>query len=203
MKNFKFSHRLLSCFAFVGHITLCVQVGAAASSEPPEFEVVANSVSNYFQSLSDYRPGDLVSRRNVTEALAAVADVGWEVPDADTIVSQALPDDSFLIRELATPAGKKFMRKIARSAGTYSRLDQLSRISNGKNVVRQLMNDKGGDVLITYMATTKGGRNLGRMMADTPKGTDLNKPTGRIYTADDLLAVLQKVYRESAAATVP
>jgi hypothetical protein len=41
------------------------------------------------------------------------------------------------------------------------------------------------------------------MMADTPNGTDLNKPTGRIYTADDLLAILQKVYRESTATTAP
>jgi hypothetical protein len=32
------------------------------------------------------------------------------------------------------------------------------------------------------------------MMAGTPKGTDLNLPTGRIYTADDLLAVLKKSY---------
>ena len=35
------------------------------------------------------------------------------------------------------------------------------------------------------------------MMAGTPNGTDLNLPTGRIYTADDLLAVVKKAYAKS------
>jgi hypothetical protein len=48
--------------------------------------------------------------------------------------------------------------------------------------------------MITYMATTPGGKNLGAMMAGTPQGTDLNKPTGRLYTADDLLALVKKLY---------
>ena len=105
-----------------------------------------------------------------------------------------MPDNSFLVGELATPDGKEFMRKISQSPGTYSRLDRLSQLSQGQQFVTQLVGDEGGDDLITYLATTNGGHNLGQMMAGTPNGTDLNLPTGRIYTADDLLGVLKKAY---------
>jgi hypothetical protein len=98
--------------------------------------------------------------------------------------------------ELSTQDGKKFMRKISQNPGTYSRLDRMSRLSQGQKVVSQLIGDEGGDVMITYLATTNGGRNLGEMLAGTPDGTDLNLPTGRIYTADDLLGVLKKVYKK-------
>jgi hypothetical protein len=161
------------------------------------------AVSDYFQSLGDYQAGDLVSQRHVAGALGAVADVGWEVPDADKIIEQALADGSFLVRELSTPAGRKFMRKIARHAGTYSRLDSLSGLYNGERIVRDLVNQKGGDQFIEYLATTKSGHNLGQMMAGTKRGTNLNKPTGRIYTADDLVAVLKKAYAKAIAARAP
>ena len=58
-----------------------------------------------------------MSQQHVAGALDAVAEIGWDVPDADKITALALADDSFLVRELSTPAGRKFMRKIARHAG--------------------------------------------------------------------------------------
>jgi hypothetical protein len=45
--------------------------------------------------------------------------------------------------------------------------------------------------MIQYLATTKGGKNMGGMMAQARGGVDLNKPTGRIYTAEDLVAALK------------
>jgi hypothetical protein len=140
-----------------------------------------------------------MSRQQAAGALEAVAKAGWLVPDAKKIVELALPESSFLVGELATPDGKRFMRKISKQPGTYSRLDRLSRLSQGQQVVSQLIGDEGGDTFITYLATTNGGHNLGQMMAGTPNGTDLNQPTGRIYTADDLLAVLKKAYAKEIA----
>jgi hypothetical protein len=109
-----------------------------------------------------------------------------------------LADNSFLIRELSSPAGRKFMRKISRQPGVYARLDRLSTISNGQKTVRDLIRQPGGDELLTYLASTKGGKNLGRSMAATHNGVDLNKPTGRIYTVNDLIAALKRTH-ESAA----
>ena len=189
MKIQRIRERFLRCA-----LLLIAATATAAEPTPPTLDKVSQAVAGYFQSLDNYQPGDLVSQRDVAGALEAVAAVGWEVPNSKKIVALALADDSFLVRELATPRGKKFMRKIAKSAGTYSRLDRLSQINKGQDAVKILITDPGGDTIITYMATTPGGRNLGAMMAGTPNGTNLNKPTGRIYTADDLLAVLKKLY---------
>jgi len=175
-------------------VLVAMTAGAASAANPPSFDQVIRALTDYFKSLDDYQRSDLMNRQQVAEALEAVAKIGWNVPDAKKIVDQALPLNSFLVGELATPDGKRFMRKISKSPGTYSRLDRLSRLSQGQQVVSQMVGDVGGDVFITYLATTNSGHNLGQMMAGTPKGTDLNLPTGRIYTADDLLAVLKKAY---------
>lgn len=87
------------------------------------------------------------------------------------------------------------MRRVARHPGTYSRLERLSTISGGETLIRDLIRQKDGDKLIEYMATTPGGHNMGRMAASTKQGVDLNKATGHIYTAGDLVAELEKAYR--------
>ena len=175
-------------------VLVAATASAAPAATPPSFDQVIRALTDYFKSQDDYQRSDLMNQQQVAEALEAVAKIGWQVPDAKQITDQALPLNSFLVGELATPDGKRFMRKISKSPGTYSRLDRLSRLSQGQQVVSQLVGDVGGDVFITYLATTNSGHNLGQMMAGTPKGTDLNLPTGRIYTADDLLAVLKKAY---------
>jgi len=182
---------------FVLFAAFLAPIAGASAAGPPTFDMVVQAMTAYFQSQNDYRAGDLVNQSQVAGALDAIASIGWKAPDVKKIVSLALADDSFLVIQLATPNGKKFMRKIAQSPGTYSRLDRLSKISNGQAVVKILLKDPGGDTMLAYMATTKGGRNLGSMMSDTPNGTNLNKPTGRIYTADDLLAVVKKAYARS------
>jgi len=169
---------------------------ALAAAEPtrPDFATVAQAIVGHLQSQPGYRPGDLLSQTQVAAALAVAAGVGWDVPQPESIISRALPDDSFLVREFSTPAGRRFMRKIAKQPGAYPRTDRLSTIAGGEAAIRILIRDPGGDKMIEYMATTRGGRNLGKMMAGAQRGVDLNKPTGRIYTADDLLVALKMLY---------
>ena len=173
----------------------------ALAKEPsrPDFAKIKTAVEIYFRSLPDYQVGDLVSQQHVVAALNAVADAGWVVPDEEAITSRSLPDGCFLVEQLATPDGKKFMRKIARIPGGYSRVDELSSLERGQKIVRDLIRDKGGDLLIEYLATTSGGHNLGRMMANAKNGRDLNRPTRRIYTSDDLLAALKRQYDDAAS----
>jgi hypothetical protein len=167
---------------------------AATTEELPAFREVVREVQLYFASVPDYRSGDIVKQSQVEEVLKIVAAAGWEMNNSQSVVELALPDSSFLVRELSTSAGKKFMRKVGASAGGYSHLEQLSTIPRGEQTIRQLIRDPGGDQLITYMATTKGGRSLSKMMGDVRNGTDLNKPTGRIYTEKELLTVLKALY---------
>ncbi len=193
------SHRGSVCALALLAVILSAHLATAAPGDRPEFSVVAQAVTDYFKTLPDHQPNDLVTQSQVAEALKAVADVGWDVPDGDALAKRALSDNSFLVGELSTPAGRKFMRDIARYPGTYNRLDQLSTISGGHYLVNDLIHRQGGYEMIEYMATTKGGQNMGKMMATTPGGVNLNKTTGRIYTANDFLAALKKTY----AATTP
>jgi hypothetical protein len=165
----------------------------------PDFAVVSQAVLGYFSTIKGYQPGDLVNQSQVDGALDAVAAAGWEVPNPRQIVGLALSDNAWLVRELATPKGQSFMRKVGKHDGGYQRLDRLSEIADGKNAIRILIKDPGGDKMIEYMDTTPGGKNLGQMMGGAKKGVDLNKPTGRIYTADDLVAVLQGIYAQIAS----
>jgi len=66
-------------------LCLCLSTCAAtdaAAAEPtlPEFAQVAQAVSDYFQSLPDYQPSDLMSQQHVAGALGAIAEIGWDVP---------------------------------------------------------------------------------------------------------------------------
>lgn len=178
-------------------LIVCSPAKAApdANKQPPTFEVVAGALGDYFTSLRDHRPGDLVSQSSVAAALEHVANAtGWEAPDQKAIVGRALADNSFLITQLSTPAGRSFMRTVAKYPGSYPRLDRLSTISHGQQFIKDLINRKGGSEMIEYLTTTRGGRELGKMMSGVQHGVDLNKPTGRIYTASDLLAEVNRAY---------
>jgi hypothetical protein len=190
-------------FAFVERsrclavVAVCLTVVSRGNADPParpDFAKVALAVQEYFQSQPDEQRGDLLGQRQVRAALGQVAAAGWRVPGQEKIVGLALADNSFVVSELSTPEGRKFMRSVARHPGAYNRLDRLSTLENGQSTIRHLIEAKQGDDFITYLATTSGGKSLGKMMAGTQGGVDLNKPTGRIYTADDLLTVLKQIY---------
>jgi hypothetical protein len=155
-----------------------------------DFAVVSQSVQSYFAALPGYQPGDLITQSQIAGALARVKDDGQVLASDEEFVRRGVPDNSFLAREFSTPAGRKFIRKAGTYAGGYQRLDRLSSIPRGEATIRQLASERGGDKLIEYLATTKGGKNLGSMMGGVRNGVDLNKPTGRIYTAEELLAAL-------------
>ena len=124
---------------------------------------------------------------------AQVVATGWDVPGQEKIVSRAC--GQFVRHPRALDArGSQVYAQLSRHPGTYNRLDRLSTLENGQDTIPHLIEAKQGEDLIIYMATTTGGKTLGKMMAGTQGGVDLNKPTGRIYTADDLLTVLKQIY---------
>jgi len=164
---------------------------AAPQPQPADDRAVAKVVDEFFASQAGYQKGDLVTRSQVEKVVAKLVNNGVTISDPASVTKLVLADDSFLVRELSTPNGKRFMRKISTRSGSYARLDRLSTISGGQSLVRDLVRQKDGDKMIEYLATTKGGKNMGRMMSQTRGGVDLNTPTGRVYTADDLVAALK------------
>src|SRR5262245_22869032 len=136
-----------------------VAVASVAAAAPRETRPanIGQTVDAYFATLPDYQAGDIISRSQIEAALHAVQSSHGKLKGAEAIVKKGLADDSFLIRKLSSTTGKKFMRKIGRHGGAFSRLDRLSSISGGQKMVRDLIRQPGGDELLTYMTTTKGG----------------------------------------------
>ena len=188
----------------VGCLLMCVSLAiymadiasAAQRSQSDVGQTIAKVVDEFFAAQPGYENGDLIRRSQIEQVVAKVISQGVKIFEPAEIVKRGLADDSFLVREFSTPNGKHFMRRLARHPDTFSHLDRLSTIPRGQQTIRDLMGQKDGDKLIEYMATTKGGRNMGAMMGQVRGGVDLNKPTGHIYTADDLVEALNSAVKK-------
>ena len=170
-------------------------VAADEKTKPiPPFSELRQTVLSYFQTQSDYQPGDLITREEVEPLLNRIEKLGLPLPDANRILEKVLPEDSFMARQFSTPRGRKFMRQIKAYPDGYDRVDRLSRLPRGRVTVRDLIQGPGGAKMIQYMTTAPGGINMGNMLSNDPDGAHFNSPTGRIYTADMLLARLKQIH---------
>jgi hypothetical protein len=174
-------------------VAICMADFLLAAPRPPAADdrAVAKVVEEFFASQPGYQKGDLITRSQVEKVVAKLLSNGVKISDPASVAKRVLADESFLVRELSTPNGKRFMRKIAARSGEYGRLDRLSTIPRGQTLIRDLVRQKDGDKMIEYLTTTQGGKNMGGMMAQVPGGVNLNTPTDRLYTADDLVAALK------------
>lgn len=160
----------------------------------PKFEEVEEIVLRHFSILPDYRPGDIIARSEVEPLFPQLRRMGWYVTDRNTILKKVPPDGDFLVHQLRTKQGRKFMRDVASTPGAYDQLDRIRWLPKGQRTVHELIKNGGGGKVINYFTTTEDGSRMGRMMAKKPRSANFNKPTGRIYTAEMLLDHLKKSY---------
>ncbi|MEX2118114.1 MAG: hypothetical protein WD847_00780 [Pirellulales bacterium] len=165
-----------------------------ADGKLPEFSVVVKNVESHFAANANYRHGDIISRRDVTALFEALEELGWEVADRKAIEERVPLDGEFLVTQLRTRAGRKFMAQIAAMPQGYDRVDRLSALSDGKQIVQELITGPDGYKMFEYMTSSEGGREIGRMLSRTAKRKNFNEPTGRIYTAAQLIARLKESY---------
>jgi hypothetical protein len=168
--------------------------GAEKPSPLPPFSQVKKAVERHFAGQPDYRAGDIISKSEVVSLLAELRRIGFVVPDQKEILEKVPGDNDFLVTNLRTPAGRKFMGCTAPYAGGYDRLDRLARLPHGEQTIRDLIRGPGGDELVKYMTQTPGGKALGRQLSNAPGGDGFNEATGRIYTVQALLGCLQRSY---------
>jgi hypothetical protein len=190
---------LTSLFAAVAVFTaMAAKSPDATKKSLPRFETVQQIVVQYFATLPEYKPGTIISRKQVEPLLDTLAKEGWVVADRDEILKLVPRDDEFLVTQLRTPNGRKMMDQLVSNPAGYDRLDRLSQIPMGKQTVRDLIAGPDGYKLLDYMTQTKGGDELGRMLSKDPHGHDFNQATGRIYTDGALLARLRASYEAAA-----
>ena len=162
------------------------------------FTQIEKALADHLSKLPEYRVGDLLTKSDVSSALAQLEQLGWQSLDPDAVLAGVLADNDFLAAELRTADGRKFMRKISGYPQAYDRLDRLARLPQGKRTVQDLISGAGGYKLIEYLTTASGGKELGKQLSDTPKGAKFNQPTGKIYTSNDLVRVLKQDFDRQA-----
>lgn len=181
---------------------LAVAAEPAARPRPkklPKFAAVEKLVRG--ELVSEDRPaGDIVSQGDVAPLFAKLQKLGWTVGDWDDILAAVPADDNFIVQQLRGEGGQELMRAVQRYEGGYDRLDRLSRLSDGRQIVRDLVRGPDGAKLIQYLAEEQGGRETGRMLGRAPRGGQFNRPTERIYTADQFVARLRQSYRPAGLA---
>lgn len=168
--------------------------GAEKGKPLPSFDRVSKAVQQYFAAQPEYQPGDIISRSQAQAMLDQLAKMGFVVTDRKGLLAKVPADEEFLVTQLRTNSGRKFMRQIAACPNGYDRVERLIRLDRGQQIVQDLIRGAGGAELIKYLTTTPGGMATGKMLGSAPNGEDFNEPTGRIYTAPMLLQQLKKSY---------
>jgi hypothetical protein len=157
---------------------------------------VAALVRTVLAAKQGYQPGDILSQGDAKAVLDTLAKAGLKVSEQDEILKLLLEDGSFLVKELRSPPGVKFMRGVARDPIPFDRLDRLSGMPGGERLVHDIIRLPNGQ---TYMSKkpTPGFTDLTTLLpkqanGKTPVNKDFNKPTGRIYTEAALVEAIQK-----------
>lgn len=194
----------LACFgAGLGTAAPPTQNRANSGSTKVAWAKIDATVSGYFAAVPGHQAGDIISRNQVEPLLTKLAAMGWKIPDAQGLLAKVPADSSWLVANLRTPRGKKFMRKIAAYPQGYDRTDRLSAISDGRKIVGALIQGPDGEEMIEYLTTTRTGKNSSKQLTAVPGGTDFDKPTGKLYTVDALLAELSALYKGGRSAPAP
>lgn len=170
---------------------LCLE-SARAEEKIPAFDLIEKTVRASLAERSGYRAGDLLSRDQMDKAFQSLEKVGWKVATRAEIVALTPADSEPMPTALKTKQGQSLMRRLKGSADAYDRLDRLSQLPDGKQILRRLTTEPGGEKLVEYMLTP-GGAEMGRMLSKT-KTRDFSKPTGRIYIEKQFLAALKSAY---------
>jgi hypothetical protein len=168
--------------------------GVEQEKKRPTFAEVKQAVEATLESFPNYKPGRLVVQGQVKRVFEVVRERGWDIPGQGNLLKRIVADGDWLAITLYSEHGRRFMDKVATFPEGYDRLDRLSRIPRGKQTIRDLLRNPGGFTLIQYMTETPQGRNMGRMLSRTPGGAGFNAPTGRMYTAKQLLDELKRAY---------
>jgi len=198
-------HRQRVAEVLVGLAVVCwveYPCQAAGDKPMPEFNEVEETVLRHFSMLPDYQPGDIITRSEVQPLFAQLKRMGWLVADRKTILNNVPADSDFLVRQLRTRQGRKFMRQVSAHANSYDQLERISALPYGRRTVHELIREgsKGAGVIEHFVSTPEGAQ-VGRQMARKPRSADFNKPTGRIYTAEMLLERLETSHRAAKKAT--
>jgi hypothetical protein len=190
--------RAAAALLLAGGLLLSGTRGAEEEETSPEFQPIRAMVLQHFSRMPLYREGDLISQGQVQPLLGNLARLGLDLPDPKAFIERVPAEGSFLVRQLRTRQGREFMLHLAGSPAAYERLERLAAMKRGKKTVAELIHrgEKGAGVIV-YFAEEPDGKKMGRLMARRGQSPNFNESTGKIYTVEQLLGELEKLYRKA------
>jgi hypothetical protein len=187
--------------ALVGWALLVGMVASSpqlAHATPPKFQEIEKIVHSHFANNRNYKDGDLISRADVEPIFNQLIARGVKFQDNEGLYSSFLPHNSFIVRELSTPAGRKFMRSVAGYPNVYDRLERLCWMPAGREMVRDLIGRPDGLEVLRSLTTPDGAKAVEKVMGGDVRGQNFDLPTGHIHTVDQLLARLREISQQTA-----
>ncbi|MBM79444.1 MAG: hypothetical protein CMJ78_02470 [Planctomycetaceae bacterium] len=165
----------------IAHAFLVIALSAGFQADAPDdlppFATFETLARNSIEGRKGYKKNDIISRDQLPLILMQFKAIGWEVKDAKKLTDRVLSPVDYMVRQLRSKSGQRFMRQISRCKSGYDRLDRLRGMPYGKRRVRELITTPDGYKLIEYMTTTKTGLNLGRQLSKGVNGKNFNKQT--------------------------
>ena len=192
-----------------GGIAISAMAIATCHANPPAALIVSANqlrevVTAYFDKKENFEPGDLIDQGDLNQILVELEHIGWKVSDADEIKKLLLPQDHIVARTFATPKGTRFMRKVAGYQLIYDRMHRTAELPGGQALVRDIVKLPNGEIY-AKMDPVPGNPTLTELLpkrrnGKTPPPTNFDKPTGYIYTIDQLRKRLEESRERDMAA---
>jgi hypothetical protein len=185
-------------FASSTQVTAAPPVNAAApdadTAAMPDWKTVEDAAKKHFRALPNYKPGDILSQGQVKPLLAQLAKSGWKISDQRELLVQICPDNDFVVQQLRTKNGQKFMRSTGGSAEQYDYLRRLADTKGGDRQITNIMALPNGNDVLTALTKSKAGKDISRRLADGPRTQGYDTPTGYIYTEAQVLERIKESY---------
>jgi hypothetical protein len=186
-------------------ISLCSTSSVADQRRPSirNFEDVKAIVGAHFKSVPEFKQGDLITRSATQQLFQRLKQFGWQVQDEKDIIELTLEDGDFLVKTFKSSKGREFLKTISGYPEGLDRVDRLARMPQGQSNVHDLVYKiPNGTDWIKSMTSQANGRDLSNRLAQTQNGKDFNKPTGRLYSVEDLVKRLQTSFEQMQTKTV-
>ncbi len=179
-------------------LVLANSIGSAAETNLPTWPTVRDTVTKYFAAKPGHRPFDLISQNDVEPVFDELRRIGLPPRDVEAAADGFLPSNSILVVTLSSEPGRAFMRKVSKFPEAYDRLERLTWLEGGQNILRELIANPNGPKQVERWTTTAGAKEMAAKVAKDPRGMNFSLPTGHMHTAEQLIEELKRNHDEAA-----
>lgn len=138
----------------------------------------------------------VISRNQAKVFFEELAKLGWEVTDRQKILERVPLESNYVVGQLQTSDGQRFLRVHGQKPGVIDRLDRMGRFPNGQTILHDLLAGPAGHhAMLAYMISPQGAEQLWQAVGHTMDAQQFLRPTGKIYTAQALWEQLEERYK--------